>query len=140
MFIYLMGLPTTVAVGTDLLAILISNSWGAYSYAMAGRVEILGAMVMLLGAGIGAQIGSVATAYVKGMRIRLYFALTVLIAGVSVIFKQLHWNTAAGVLMLGAACAMSAVVIVLLIKGVAEARQAQLELSTPQHAVQNTRM
>ncbi len=130
MFIYLMGLPTTVAVGTDLLAILISNTWGSYTYAVAGRVEIVGAMVMLLGAGVGAQIGSVATAYVKGMRIRLYFAITVLLAGVAVIFKQLQWSTAAGVLMLGAACTLSAIVIILLIKGVAEAKQAQLELRT----------
>jgi hypothetical protein len=128
MFIYLMGLPTTVAVGTDLLGILISNSWGSYTYAIAGRVEIIGAMVMLLGAGVGAQIGSVATAYVKGMRIRLYFAITVLLAGVAVIFKQLQWSTAAGVLMLGAACTLSAIVIILLIKGVAEAKQAQLDL------------
>lgn len=138
MFIYLMGLPTTVAVGTDLLGILISNSWGSYAYASSGRVEIIGAMVMLLGAGVGAQIGSVATAYVRGMRIRLYFAVTVLLAGVSVIFKQLHWDTAAGVLMLGSACTLSAVVIILLIKGVAEAKQAQLEVHT-QTAVQDTR-
>ncbi|MCL6610740.1 MAG: sulfite exporter TauE/SafE family protein [Peptococcaceae bacterium] len=128
MFIYLMGLPTTVAVGTDLLGILISNLWGSYTYAIAGRVEVIGAMVMLLGAGVGAQIGSVATAYVKGMRIRLYFAVTVLLAGVAVIFKQLQWSTAAGVLMLGSACTLSAIVIILLIKGVAEAKQAQLEL------------
>jgi hypothetical protein len=138
MFIYLMGLPTTVAVGTDLLGILISNSWGAYAYALAGRVEIVGAMVMLLGAGVGAQIGSVATAYVRGMRIRLYFSLTVLIAGVSVVFKQFHWNMAAGVLMLGAACALSAVVIILLIRGVAEARQAQLHLAASRKQVQNS--
>ena len=128
MFIYLMGLPTTVAVGTDLLGIMISNSWGSYTYAAAGRVEVLGAMVMLMGAGVGAQIGSVATAYVKGMRIRLYFAVTVLLAGVAVIFKQLHWSTAAGVLMLGSACTLSAIVIILLVKGVAEAKRAQLDL------------
>lgn len=138
MFIYLMGLPTTVAVGTDLLGIMISNSWGSFAYATAGRVEIVGAMVMLLGAGVGAQIGSVATAYVKGMRIRLYFSITVLLAGVSVIFKQLQWSTAAGVLMMGAACTLSAIVIILLIKGVAEAKQAQLAMTT-KGAVHNSR-
>lgn len=138
MFIYLMGLPTAVAVGTDLLGILISNSWGSYTYAVSGRVEVIGAMVMLLGAGVGAQIGSVATAYVKGMRIRLYFAVTVLLAGVSVIFKQLHWDTAAGVLMLGSACTLSAIVIVLLIKGVAEAKRSYAEIPA-NSAVQETR-
>ncbi|MFZ5647260.1 MAG: sulfite exporter TauE/SafE family protein [Bacillota bacterium] len=139
MFIYLMGLPTTVAVGTDLLGILISNAWGSFAYASAGRVEIVGAMVMLLGAGVGAQIGSVATAYVKGMRIRLYFAVTVLLAAVAVVFKQLQWSTAAGVLMLGSACTLSAIVIIMLIKGVADAKQAQLAVSSPKSVVQNTR-
>lgn len=138
MFIYLMGLPTTVAVGTDLLSILLSNSWGTYLYASAGRVEVVGAMVMLLGAGIGAQIGSVATTYVKGMRIRLYFAVTVLLAGVSVTFKQFRLDTAASLLMLGAACALSTIVIILLIKGMTTAKRAQMRLRT-QTIVRNTR-
>lgn len=118
MFIYLMGLPTTVAVGTDLLCILISTAWGSYTYAVAGRVEILGAIVMLLGSGVGAQIGSVATAYVKSMRIRLYFAITVLLAGVSVILKQLNWNTAAGLLMFATAWTISLIIFLALIKGI----------------------
>jgi len=128
MLIYLMGLPTTIAVGTDLLGVLISSSWGFYAYAVAGRVEILGAMIMLLGAGVGAQIGSLATTYVKGMRIRLYFSISVLLAGIAVIFKQLQWTNAAGILMLGSACTLSIIVIFLLIKGITAAKRAELEL------------
>jgi hypothetical protein len=44
---------------------------------------------MLLGAAIGAQFGTLATQYVKGLKIRLYFSVTMLLAGVSVIFKHI---------------------------------------------------
>ena len=86
---YVIGCPTRVAVGTDLFEIVITGAYGAFSYAMKGRVEIIAAAVMLLGAAIGAQFGTLATQYVKGLKIRLYFATTMALAGVSVIFKHI---------------------------------------------------
>ncbi|MGE5549661.1 MAG: sulfite exporter TauE/SafE family protein [Bacteroidota bacterium] len=123
MFIYLLGLPTVIAVGTDLLAILISNAWGAYIYATAGKVELVGAAVMLLGAGVGAQLGSLATAFIKGMQIRLYFAITVLLAGASVVLKQFGLDRVAGYLMLGSALALSAWILILLVREVAAGKR-----------------
>ncbi len=117
MMVYLLGFPTVVAVGTDLFAIVISNSWGAYTYATAGRVELMAACVMLLGAAVGAQLGALATAFVQGMRIRLLFAVTVLLAAVGVILKQYNLSLAAGVLMLGSATALTAIVLALFISG-----------------------
>ncbi|MBF0103773.1 MAG: sulfite exporter TauE/SafE family protein [Deltaproteobacteria bacterium] len=174
--IYVIGCPTTVAVGTDLFEVMISGAYGAFSYAYKGRVEIVAAIVMLLGAALGAQFGTVATKYVKGLTIRLYFAVTMLLAGVSVIFKHIashyknmyepsliawakstsglsdkvevkdwimmhkpavqswvtqqsdilqsayvldkSWNNYSGYLMLGAACALSALIIIKMIRGV----------------------
>jgi uncharacterized membrane protein YfcA len=86
--IYLVGCPTTVAVGTDLFEVMFSGAYGAFTYAMKARVEIVAAIVMLFGAAVGAQFGTLATKYVKGLVIRLYFALTMLLAGVSVIIKE----------------------------------------------------
>lgn len=86
---YVIGSPTRIAVGTDLFEVMISGAYGAFSYAMKGRVEIIAAVVMLLGASVGAQFGTLATQYVKGLKIRLYFAVTMLLAGVSVIFKHI---------------------------------------------------
>lgn len=86
---YVIGCPTRVAVGTDLFEIVITGAYGAFSYAMKGRVEIIAAAVMLIGAAVGAQFGTLATQYVKGLKIRLYFASTMLLAGVSVVFKHL---------------------------------------------------
>ncbi|MBF0457626.1 MAG: sulfite exporter TauE/SafE family protein [Nitrospirae bacterium] len=87
--IYLIGCPTTIAVGTDLFEVMISGAYGAFSYAMKARVELIAAVVMLTGAAVGAQFGTTATKYVKGLVIRLYFAVTMLLSGVSVIFKHI---------------------------------------------------
>lgn len=87
--IYVIGAPTRIAVGTDLFEVMISGAYGAFSYAIKGRVELVAAVIMLIGAAIGAQFGTLATQYVKGLKIRLYFAVTMLLAGVSVIFKHI---------------------------------------------------
>jgi uncharacterized membrane protein YfcA/nucleotide-binding universal stress UspA family protein len=86
---YMVGSPTKVAVGTDLFEVMFSGAYGAFTYALKGRVELLAAIIMLAGAAIGAQIGATATAYARGTIIRLYFALTMISAGVSVIFKHI---------------------------------------------------
>lgn len=90
--LYIIGAPTRIAVGTDLFEVMISGAYGAFSYAMKGRVEIIAAVVMLVGAAVGAQFGTLATQYVKGLKIRLYFSVTMLLAGVSVVFKHLAGN------------------------------------------------
>ncbi|MCX7012446.1 MAG: sulfite exporter TauE/SafE family protein [Candidatus Sumerlaeota bacterium] len=86
--IYIIGCPTTVAVGTDLFEVMVSGAYGAFTYALKGKVEIVAAILMLAGAAVGAQFGTLATKYVKGIVIRLYFAITMLLAGVSVVFKH----------------------------------------------------
>jgi len=87
--LYVIGTPTRVAVGTDLFEVMVSGAYGAFTYALKGRVELVAAVIMLLGAAVGAQFGTLATQYVKGLQIRLYFAITMMLAAVSVIFKQI---------------------------------------------------
>ena len=86
---YIIGAPTKVAVGTDLFEVMITGAYGAFSYALKGRVELLAAMIMVVGAAVGAQLGATATLYARGTIIRLYFAITMLAGGVSVVFKHL---------------------------------------------------
>lgn len=87
--IYLVGCPTHIAVGTDLFEVMISGLYGAGSYTYKGRVELLAALIMLVGAAVGAQIGTVATKYIKGYGIRLAFGLAVIGCFVSVLLKLL---------------------------------------------------
>jgi uncharacterized membrane protein YfcA len=86
---YVIGCPTRVAVGTDLFEIVITGAYGAFTYALKQRVELIAAAVMLIGAAVGAQFGTLATQYVKGLKIRLYFASTMGLAGVAVVFKHI---------------------------------------------------
>ncbi len=71
--IYLLGIPTHIAVGTDLFEIIISAGYGTVTHALKGNVDILIALVMHTGAAIGAQIGATLTQYVKGVWIRVAF-------------------------------------------------------------------
>ena len=71
--VYILGVPTHVAVGTDLFEVVISASYGTFSHAIKGNVDILIALVMHTGAAIGAQIGATLTQYFHGTRIRLAF-------------------------------------------------------------------
>lgn len=71
--VYILGVPTHVAVGTDLFEVVISASYGMFSHAIKGNVDILIALVMHTGAAIGAQIGATLTQYFHGTRIRLAF-------------------------------------------------------------------
>ena len=87
--VYVLGIPTHLAVGTDLFEIVISASYGTFSHAIKGNVDILIALVMHTGAVIGAQIGVVATQYFAGPKIRLAFVPLPLIGAAIVIYTLL---------------------------------------------------
>jgi uncharacterized membrane protein YfcA len=72
--VYLLGIPTRIAVGTDLFEIAFSASVGSFEHALKGNVDVLIALIMQTGAAVGAQIGATLTQYFSGPRIRLAFA------------------------------------------------------------------
>jgi len=84
--VYVLGIPTHLAVGTDLFEIIISASYGTFSHAIKGNVDILIALVMHTGAAIGAQIGAISTQYFTGPKIRLAFVPLPLIGAAIVIY------------------------------------------------------
>ncbi|MEY2396600.1 MAG: uncharacterized protein QOF94_2945, partial [Acidobacteriaceae bacterium] len=87
--VYVLGVPTHLAVGTDLFEIIISASYGTFSHAAKGNVDILIALVMHTGAAVGAQIGAIATQYFAGPKIRLAFVPLPLIGAAVVIYTLL---------------------------------------------------
>ena len=86
--VYVLGIPTHLAVGTDLFEIIISASYGTFSHAVKGNVDILIALVMHTGAAIGAQIGAISTQYFAGPKIRLAFVPLPLIGAAIVIYTM----------------------------------------------------
>lgn len=89
MLVYVLGIPTHVAVGTDLFEIIISAGFGTITHAIKGNVDILMALVMHTGAAIGAQIGATATRFFAGPKIRLAFSVLPLMGAIMVIVRLL---------------------------------------------------
>ncbi len=120
--IHLVGMPARVAVGTDLLEVIFSGTYGAATYALKGRVEVLAALVMLGGAVVGSLVGVYATRYAPH-RIRGLFAVTMLATAVSLVLRQLGRETAGRALLFGAAGALCLLVMQGLASGLAQQRR-----------------
>jgi uncharacterized membrane protein YfcA len=90
LLVYVLGVPTHVAVGTDLFEIVISAGFGTLTHGLKGNVDILIALVMQTGAAVGAQLGASATRYISGPLIRLLFSILPFVAAVLVVIKAFH--------------------------------------------------
>jgi uncharacterized membrane protein YfcA len=86
-FIYVLGVPTHVALGTDLFEIIFSAGYGTITHALKGNVDIIMALVMQTGAALGAQLGATSTQFFKGPVIRLLFSFLPLLGAVLVIIR-----------------------------------------------------
>ena len=89
MLVYVLGIPTHIAVGTDLFEIIFSSGFGTITHGLKGNVDILMALVMQTGAVLGAQIGATATRFFAGPRIRLAFSVLPLIGAALVVVRLL---------------------------------------------------
>jgi uncharacterized protein len=127
--IYLVGCPTVVAVGTCLFSVMFTGGFGCFTYALKGRVEIVAALIMLIGASVGAQIGVTAVKYIHGYGIRLLFAVMVILAGLSVTLKQIDYTTTAAYVVMCSALGMCAVIIVQLARGFLREKAARSAVS-----------
>jgi len=74
--VYIVGSTTHIAVGTDLVEIVFSGGYGALRHAIEGNVDFVAVMFMMSGAMVGAQVGSIATAFVRGPAIRYVLAFS----------------------------------------------------------------
>ena len=99
---------------------MISGLYGAFTYSLKGRIEIVAVFVMLTGAAVGAQIGTVATKYAQGYGIRIAFGMAVVCCLVSVILKEFKYDMAAAALILTTIGLLCLYIIKILWKGAAE--------------------
>jgi len=91
--IYLIGVPSILAVGTDLFEIIISGGYGLVRHTMSGNVAIEASLIMLLGACIGAQVGVLTTRYTRGLSVRYLLAYSVFFSAAGSIFKLIYLLT-----------------------------------------------
>lgn len=77
--IYIIGMPTIAAIGTDLFQIVLTSANVTLQQAMVNHtVDLLLALILLSGSTIGAQFGAVAGKRLKGEQIRILLAIIVL--------------------------------------------------------------
>lgn len=81
--IYLLGIPTTIAAGTELFLAIFSGASGAFQYALHGFVDIRIVILLYLGSMIGINIGANATKMVEESKIKLVMAVVILLAAIS---------------------------------------------------------
>ncbi len=91
LLVYAMGIPTHIAVGTDLFEIIFSAGFGTITHALKGNVDVMMALLMQTGAALGAQIGASLTRFFAGPRIRLFFSILPLLGAVMVVLRLLGW-------------------------------------------------
>lgn len=88
--IYVIGMPTIVAVGTDLFQIVLTTANVTFQQAVANQtVDLLLAMVLLLGSTIGAQFGAKVGRLLRGEQIRILLATIVLLFAVKFVLDLL---------------------------------------------------
>ncbi len=89
LLVYVMGIPTHIAVGTDLFEIIFSAGYGTLTHALKGNVDVMMALLMQTGAALGAQIGASMTRFFAGPRIRLLFSVLPLLGAIMVMLRLL---------------------------------------------------
>jgi len=85
--VYLIGLPSFMAVGTDLFQVIFSAAYGSIRHSISGNVIIFVSFIMLLASCIGVQFGVLATRYARGLSVRLILGISILLFAIGAILK-----------------------------------------------------
>ncbi len=95
--IYIFGVPTAVAAGSELYLAMFMGAWGALNYAFQGFVDIRLIMLLYLGSLLGIYIGAYGVKVVKEVMIRIVTGALILLCVISraiavpMYLRQLGW-------------------------------------------------
>jgi len=87
--IYLIGVSTSVAIGTSLFQTIFVSGYGALTHFFKGNVDFVLVACILTGSIIGSQLGARIHNNIRGAHVRYYFSLVIFIAIGIVLFKFL---------------------------------------------------
>jgi len=76
--IYILGVPTSVAIGTGLFQIIFTSAYGAMTHLIKGNIDFKLVACILTGSIIGSQLGAVFHNKTRGAHVRYYFSLLIL--------------------------------------------------------------
>lgn len=97
--IYVFGVPTVVAAGTELFLAMFMGAFGALNYGLGGYVDLRLTLLLYAGSLAGIFVGAIGTKLVKELYIRLVTAVLILLCvvsralGVPGYLLKLHWLT-----------------------------------------------
>jgi hypothetical protein len=81
--IYVFGIPTAVAAGTELYLAMFMGAFGALNYAWAGFVDLRLALLLYLGSLVGVHLGTYGVKVVNEKYIRMVTGLIILLCVLS---------------------------------------------------------
>ena len=85
--IYLIGIPTNIAIGTDLFQIIFTSGYGAITHFTKKNVDFMLVGCILCGSLVGSQFGAALHKKMRGAHVRYYFSLLVLAVVVVILIK-----------------------------------------------------
>jgi len=97
--IYIFGVPTAVAAGSELYLAMFMGGWGALNYAFEGFVDLRLTLLLYLGSLLGIYIGAYGVKVVNEVMIRIVTGLLILMCvcsraiAVPMYLRQLDWIT-----------------------------------------------
>jgi uncharacterized membrane protein YfcA len=116
LMIYILGVPTVVAVGTSLITVFFTSCYGMIVYSIEGYVKWMVVLTLLAGSFFGIQLGAHAARHVISIRTRFLFALFLLFIAFSILLKQIKMITLSSYLLVGSACLLSLAILFLLLR------------------------
>ncbi|MHB1845343.1 MAG: sulfite exporter TauE/SafE family protein [Deltaproteobacteria bacterium] len=90
MLVYLLGVPTHVAVGTDLFEVVLSAGYGTVSHSLKGNVDVVVALALDVGGVLGARFGTWLVRFIRGPWLRLAFAPLPALGGALLLYTLYH--------------------------------------------------
>jgi len=85
--IYVLGVPSFVAVGTSLLQTGFSAAYGVVRHSMSGNVVVFAAFIILVASSIGVQFGVQVTRYVRAVSVRYILGVCILLSAAGTALK-----------------------------------------------------
>ena len=85
--VYVLGVPTSIAVGTSAFQILFASGYGAFAHFTAGHVELKLVAMLLAGSMVGVQIGVYASERIGNKNICKYFSFVIGLAILMILYS-----------------------------------------------------
>jgi len=85
--VYLLGLPSFMAAGTNIFQVIFSATFGCLRHTISGNVIVFVAFILVLSSCLGVQLGVLITRNVRGVSMRYILAVSILLSVLGSLLK-----------------------------------------------------